>query len=64
MPTNPNTDPPVDEIREIRRKISAEVDHDPQRLVEYYIEMQKKTMDYRMIDNRQPGAELEKNVSE
>ncbi len=42
MPTNPNTDPPVDEIREIRRKISAEVDHDPQRLVEYYIEMQKK----------------------
>lgn len=35
-------DPPIDEIREVRRRISARFDHDPERLVAYYIECQKQ----------------------
>lgn len=30
------SDPVIDEIREIRQKISARFDHDPARLVAYY----------------------------
>ena len=29
-------DQPIDEIRELRRRISARFDHDPARLVAYY----------------------------
>ena len=38
---NPNpTDPVIDEIREIRHRISAEHDHDPAKLVAYLMEYQ------------------------
>ena len=32
-------DPVIDEIREVRHRISARVDHEPARLVDYYIEL-------------------------
>ena len=35
-------DPAIDEIREIRRKISAEFGHDPRRLMAHYIEYQER----------------------
>lgn len=35
-------DPVIDEIREVRHRISVRVDHDPARLVAYYIELQKQ----------------------
>jgi len=38
-------DPTIDQIREIRRRISAICDHDPKKFVEYYIEFQKKYRD-------------------
>ena len=38
-------DPVIDEIREVRRRISARVDHEPARLVAYYIELQKRYED-------------------
>ena len=34
-------DPPIDEIRETRRQISAEFDHDPRRLMAHYAEIEK-----------------------
>jgi hypothetical protein len=34
-------DPAIDEIREVRRKISAEFGHDPRRLMAHYIEYEK-----------------------
>jgi hypothetical protein len=37
-----DSDPVVDEIREIRHSISARFDHDPERLVAYYVELQKR----------------------
>ena len=38
-------DPVIDEIREARHRISARVDHEPARLVAYYIELQKRYRD-------------------
>ena len=39
------SDPLIDEIREIRHRISAEHGHDPARLVAYYMGLQKKYED-------------------
>jgi hypothetical protein len=36
------TDPVIDEVREIRHRISARFDHDPAKLVAYYMELQKQ----------------------
>ena len=35
-------DPAIDEIREVRRKISAEFGHDPRRLMAHYVEIEKQ----------------------
>ena len=43
-------DPVIDEIREIRHQISARVDHDPARLVAYYMKLQERYRD-RLIDS-------------
>lgn len=39
------SDPVIDEIRQVRHEISAEFDHDPVRLVAYYMELQKQHAD-------------------
>ena len=39
------SDPVIDEIREVRHRISARFDHDPARLVAYYIELQSQHQD-------------------
>ena len=43
------SDPVIDEIREVRHRISARFDHDPTRLVAFYIEQQKQYQD-RLIE--------------
>jgi hypothetical protein len=35
-------DPVINEIRAVRRLISARFDHDPKKIVEYYIKLQEK----------------------
>ena len=43
---NPHlNDPVIDEIREVRHRISARFDHDPTQLVSAYLEMQKQYQD-------------------
>jgi len=42
-------DPPIDEIREIRRKISAEFNHDAKALIEFYRRLQEEYKD-RLLD--------------
>lgn len=37
-----HSDPVIDEIRDIRHSISARFEHDPERLVAYYMELQKR----------------------
>ena len=44
MNPKPN-DPVVDEIREIRHRISVRFDHDPARLVPHYINLQEQYRD-------------------
>jgi hypothetical protein len=34
--------PILDEIRRVRHAMSAEIDHDPKRIVEYFASMQRK----------------------
>ncbi len=38
-------DPVIDEVREVRHRISERFGHDPERLVAYYIEMQEQYRD-------------------
>jgi hypothetical protein len=38
-------DPVVDEVRQIRRSISKRFDHDPAKLVAYYLQVQEKYRD-------------------
>lgn len=47
--THGPSDPVIDEIREVRRRISARLDHDPARLVAYYKELQQQHRD-RLMD--------------
>ena len=44
MTPNPS-DPVIDEIREVRHRISAHCDHDPARLVAYYMALQEQYHD-------------------
>ncbi len=43
------SDPVIDEIREVRHRISARFGHDPTRLVAFYMEKQKQYQD-RLIE--------------
>ena len=43
------SDPVIDEIREVRHRISARFGHDPAQLVAFYMEMQKQYQD-RLIE--------------
>jgi hypothetical protein len=38
-------DPTLDHVREVRHRISQRCAHDPQRLVEYYIQLQAQYAD-------------------
>lgn len=38
-------DPTIDEIRAIRHKLSQKLQNDPEKIVEYYLEWQKKYRD-------------------
>ena len=49
-------DPVIDEIREVRHRISARFDHDPERLVAYYIELQRRYQDRLIGPEKCPNA--------
>ena len=49
-------DPVIDEIREVRHRISARFDHDPERLVAYYIELQRRYQDRLIEAEKSPKA--------
>ncbi|MCP9495509.1 MAG: hypothetical protein MSG64_13770 [Pyrinomonadaceae bacterium MAG19_C2-C3] len=49
-------DPTLERIRETRRRISAEHDHDPQRVVKHYIELQRKYQ-HRVAEDIEKRAE-------
>ena len=51
-------DQPIDEIRELRRRISARFDHDPARLVAYYVKLQEQYRN-RLIDTPKTREETD-----
>jgi hypothetical protein len=42
-------DPAIARIREVRHRISKQFDHDPKRLVEYYMQLQERHQE-RLLD--------------
>ena len=58
MTTPLPADPVIDEIREVRRRISARFDHDPERLVAFYMELQKQYGN-RLLDSERDPHEAE-----
>lgn len=58
MKQNPS-DPVIDEIREVRHRISARFGHDPTQMVAFYMEMQKQYQD-RLIETTR-SAESRRN---
>jgi hypothetical protein len=64
-----NPDPAIDEIRDVRGKISAEFGHDVRRLMAHYVEYEnelKREGKYHFaestVDEAQPGALNDKPV--
>ncbi len=57
------TDPVIDEIREVRHRISARFGHDPTRLVAFYMEMQKQYQD-RLIETAKSSQDRDNQQSD
>ena len=45
-------DPVIDEIREIRHRISERCGHDPKRLYEYYVKRQEDFKEWRVLESK------------
>ncbi len=52
-------DPTITRIRETRRRISQKCDHSPQKVVEYYIELQKRYQHRLLVESGQDKARVE-----
>jgi hypothetical protein len=56
------SDPVIDEIREVRHRISARFAHDPVRLVAYYRELQKQYQD-RLIETEKTDERTDQSAA-
>ena len=61
MKPNQN-DPVIEEIREVRHRISERFQHDPARLVAYYMELQKRYRD-RLIDSSKTADRADQSAA-
>lgn len=52
------SDPVIDEVREVRHRISERFGHDPSKLVSYYMEMQKQYED-RLIKTERSAKRMD-----
>ena len=57
------SDPVIDEVREVRHRISARFGHDPTRLVAFYMEMQKQYQD-RLIETAKSSQDRDNQQSD
>ena len=62
MSEKKRSDPVVDEIRAVRSRISAQFDHDPDKLVEHYMALQERHAD-RLIGNAKDSAPKDEAVA-
>ncbi len=51
------SDPVIEEVREIRHRISERFNHDPAKLVAYYMELQKQYKDRLIQTEESPSPE-------
>jgi hypothetical protein len=51
-------DAPIDEVREMRRRISARFENDPARLVAYYMKLQEQYRE-RLIDRKRTTDDID-----
>ena len=51
------SDPVIDEVREVRHRISERHGHDPERLIEYYLEFQERYRDRLLVTPLETNAE-------
>jgi hypothetical protein len=56
MPTNQLRDPVIDEIRAVRSRISADCDRDPERLVRYCVDLQRRHASRLIGDDKASGS--------
>jgi hypothetical protein len=56
------SDPVIDEIREVRHRISARFAHDPAQLVVYYMELQKQYQD-RLIETTKQAERINQSAA-
>jgi len=54
----PSDDPTIERIRETRHRISEEHDHDAEKIVGYYLELQKK-YEERLLEDEEVGEPVE-----
>jgi len=60
---NPNpSDPIIDEIREVRHRISERFANDPARLVAYYIEFQERYRN-RLVETTKPAEDTDHSAA-
>jgi hypothetical protein len=52
-------DPIIDEIRDVRHRISEEFGHDPEKLVEHYMELEKTKYADRLVKPTKPVSSPE-----
>jgi hypothetical protein len=60
--TNLPPDPVIDEIREVRRRISERCNNDPAKLVAYYMKLQEQYRD-RLIDAPRPQLDQDPSAA-
>jgi hypothetical protein len=56
-----NSEPTLTRIRNARQRISAKYGHDPEKLVEHYIELQKKYQDRLVPVNTAPHQRISRS---
>jgi hypothetical protein len=60
--TQDQSDPAIDEIRQIRQSIAARFDYDPARLVDYYRKLQEQHRE-RLIDQPKPNEPTDQSAA-
>jgi hypothetical protein len=55
------SDPVIDEIREVRHRISARFENDPARLVAYYMKLQEQHRE-RLIETPKPAVPTDQSI--
>jgi hypothetical protein len=63
MNQNPHDDPVIDEIRDLRHRISERFSHDPARLAAYYVELQERQFKDRLVNRSESGTAADRSVA-